>query len=99
SIYCCGRKLDSLMPQQDEHTPQLTAEIIDIEYFITFDHPMTRDHYILFAAYVKDDKVSLIRLYPEQDASVRIPYTAAGKLYLYCVKHGLSVYTGWASRD
>ncbi len=92
SIFCCGKKLDQLTPQ-DENTPSITADIIDVDYFITIDHEMTRDHYILFAAYVKSDKVFLTRLYPEQSAAVRIPHMPDGKLYLYCVEHGLTVYS------
>ena len=65
----------------------------DVDYFITIDHEMTKEHYVLFAAYVKSDKVFLTRLYPEQSAAVRIPDMPDGKLYLYCVKHGLAVYS------
>ncbi|WP_250229745.1 helix-turn-helix domain-containing protein [Anaeropeptidivorans aminofermentans] len=93
SIFCCGRKVDQLTLQQNENTPCITIEMIDIDYFITIDHEMTREHYILFAAYVKSDKVFLTRLYPEQSATVRIPHMPDGKLYLYCVKHGLAVYS------
>ncbi|MEL7622988.1 MAG: helix-turn-helix domain-containing protein [Clostridiales bacterium] len=93
SIVCCGKKLDQLTPRQDENTPSITAEMIDVDYFITIDHEMKRDHYILFAAYVKSDKVFLTRLYPEQSAAVRIPHIPDGKLYLYCVEHGLTVYS------
>ena len=93
SIFCCGRKLDQLTSQQDENTPRITTETIDVDYFITIEHEMTRNHYILFAAYVKSDKVFLTRLYPEQSATVRIPHMPDGKLYLYCVKHGLAVYS------
>lgn len=91
SIFCCGRKMEQLTPAVNEDTPRITAEMIDVDYFITIDHEMTRDHYILFAAYVKSDKVFLTRMYPEQSATVRIPYLAGGKLYLYCVKHGFTV--------
>lgn len=91
SIFCCGRKLEQLTPKLDENTPHITVEIIDVDYFITIDHEMIRTHYILFAAYVKSDKVFLTRLYPEQSATVRIPYISGGKLYLYCVRHGLTV--------
>lgn len=90
SIFCCGRKLDQLSAVVDDNTPQITAEIIDADCYITLDHEMTRDHYLLFAAYVKNDKVFLNRLYPEQNATVRIPYMSGGKLYLYCVKHGFT---------
>lgn len=93
SIFCCGRKLDQLTAKQDENMPCITAEMSDVDYFITIDHEMTKEHYVLFAAYVKSDKVFLTRLYPEQSAAVRIPDMPDGKLYLYCVKHGLAVYS------
>ncbi len=90
SIFCCGRKLDQLTPHDDENTPHITTQIIDGEYFITIDHEMTRSHYILFGAYVKSDKITLLRLYPEQNATLRLPATPYGKLYIYCVEHGLA---------
>lgn len=81
--------MEQLTPVENEHTPQITVEVSDTDYFITIDHEMTRNHFILFAAYVNSDKVFLNRLYPEQNANVRIPIMAGGKLYIYCVKHGL----------
>ncbi|HBI71562.1 MAG TPA: hypothetical protein DDY59_00015, partial [Lachnospiraceae bacterium] len=55
----------------------------------TFDHPMTKEHYLSFVAYVKSDRIFLNRLYPEQSPSCRFPITTGGKLYVYCIKHGL----------
>ena len=54
---------------------------------------MEKEHYISFAAYVKSDRVLLNRLYPEQSPAFRIPINYGGKLYLYCVKDGLTVYS------
>ena len=78
---------------EDEHAPNIKTEVVDIDYFITIDNEMTRNHHILFAAYVKGDKYFLNRLYPEQDPTVRMPYMANGKLYLYCIQHGLTKYS------
>ena len=50
---------------------------------------MTKEHYIGFVAYVRFDRVLTIKLYPEQDATVRFPKMFGGKLYYYCNKHGL----------
>ncbi|HOJ78972.1 MAG TPA: hypothetical protein PLZ08_12745 [Bacillota bacterium] len=50
---------------------------------------MTKSHYISFIAYVTWDRVLLVKLYPEQNAELRIPRMAAGKLYFYCNQHGL----------
>lgn len=92
TIFCCGRKLEQLQPQLDQNTPRIITQVIDSEYYITVDHPMTRGHYLLFGAYVKSDKVHLLRLYPEQSAELRLPYLPGGKLYLYCTEHGLASY-------
>lgn len=94
SVFCCGRKLERIMPEKTLHETEITIEETDTDYFFTIDHPMTKKHYLSFAAYVKSDKVYLNRLYPEQNPSFRFPVTKGGKLYVYCVKHGLMVYSG-----
>ena len=67
-ISCCGRRLEPLIPQAagDDHAVRL--EEVDDEYFVSIDHPMTKDHYLSFAAWVSYDRMTLIRLYPEQAA-------------------------------
>lgn len=87
-IACCGRRLEPLESPNSEEI-NVKAEESDLDYYVTLDHPMTKEHYISFAAYVKSDKVYLVRLYPEQSPSFRLPMIKGGKLYLYCVKHGL----------
>ena len=68
----------------------MSAEESDTDYYVTLDHEMSREHYILFAAYVHDDRVLLNRLYPEQSPAFRLPMTkGGGDLYLYCTRHGL----------
>ena len=91
SIHCCGCRLQPLHPGEEE-LPGLTVEEIDLEYYLTFDHPMTKEHYILFAAYVKTDRITLQRLYPEQEATVRFPMQRGGVLYVCCSQHGLMRY-------
>ncbi len=88
-LSCCGRKLAPLSAESpdDEHTP--TVEIVDDEYYVTFNHPMEKSHYIMFAALLGYDRVSFVRLYPEQEAAARIPRTGGGTLYFYCSEHGL----------
>ncbi len=93
SIFCCGRQLEYLLPSDASSAPKITAEEMDTDYYATLDHPMTKEHYISFVAAVKNDRVFLNRLYPEQNPTCRIPITIGGKLYVYCIKHGLSVYS------
>ncbi len=93
AISCCGRKLPPLVgkPYTEEHGVTVTE--VDLDYYVTLDHPMEKGHYIVFAAYVHDDRVLLQRLYPEQSAAFYLPITKrGGKLYLYCSEHGLQTY-------
>lgn len=88
-ISCCGRTLEPLVPQKLNKAHQMSIETIEHDYFITFSHDMTKDHYISFVAYVTFDRVLMIRLYPEQAAHVRFPKMARGQLYFYCQQDGL----------
>ena len=95
TIFCCGRKLEYLLPMDSHATIKIIVEEIDADYFITFDHPMTKEHYISFVALVKNDRILLNRLYPEQSPICRFPVITGGKLYVYCIKHGLSAYADY----
>lgn len=92
SIFCCGRKLEASVPMVSTDNPNINVEVMESDYYITFDHPMTKAHYISFVAMVKSDKVMLTRLYPEQNAACRVPLMYGSKLYAYCIKDGLSMY-------
>ncbi|EHL08492.1 DNA-binding helix-turn-helix protein [Desulfitobacterium hafniense DP7] len=95
SLACCGRKLQPLKPVPGTADHAITVEKLDMDYFITIDHDMMKDHYIPFVAYVLYDRMLLTRLYPEQSAEVRIPILKkAGQLYVYCTRHGLQKYSG-----
>ena len=91
TIHCCGRRLEPLGPAGEEQ-PAIKVEEMDTDYYVTFDHPMTKQHYLSFAAYVKSDRITLHRLYPEQEAAVRFSVQRGGKLYVHCNTHGLMCY-------
>lgn len=90
SVSCCGRKLLCLQKNEATELYQVSKEIIDLDYFYTIQHEMSKNHYILFVAAVYLDRVLIIRLYPEQAAEFRLPISL-GKysLYIYCVNDGL----------
>lgn len=88
-IFCCGRRLQALEPKEADQAHQPQLEEVDDEYFLTFDHPMTKAHYLGFAAWVSYDRVTLVKLYPEQAPDVRLPAQRRGELYVYCQAHGL----------
>jgi desulfoferrodoxin (superoxide reductase-like protein) len=62
---------------------------VEDEHFVTIHHPMTKDHYISFVAYVTCDRVQLVKLYPEGNAETRLQLRGMGYLYYYCNRHGL----------
>ena len=91
-IVCCGKQLEALTAvlADDEHTINISE--IEDDFYIEFNHAMTKEHYISFVSYVRFDRVLTIKLYPEQDCTVRFPKMYGGKIYFYCSKHGLFEY-------
>ena len=98
-IACCGRRLPPLVakPADEAHAP--AVEDTDGQYYLTFAHEMRKRHYISFVAYVVNERLVFVKLYPEQDAAVYLPKMSPGillrkankKLYYYCSMHGLFV--------
>ena len=88
-ILCCGRNVMPLQSKKCDASHELNIEKIEDEYYITFKHPMEKEHYISFVGYVRFDRVLMVKLYPEQGGEVRIPQMRGGKLYCYCNAHGL----------
>lgn len=88
-LHCCGRKLEALKAQKADEDHAVTVREIEEDWYITFGHPMRKDHFFRFAAYVTVDRVLLVRLYPEQGSEFRIPQIRGGKLYLCCSRDGL----------
>ncbi len=88
-ITCCGKQLDALATRSCDDEHKLSVSKIEDDYYIEFDHEMTKEHYISFVSYVGFDRVLTVKLYPEQEASVRFPQMRGGSLYYHCSKHGL----------
>lgn len=92
NISCCGKQLLPLeaAAADDGHTLSITET--ENDFYITFNHEMTKEHFISFAAYVTYDRVLTVKLYPEQDSSVHFAKMYGGRLYFYCNRHGLFEY-------
>lgn len=88
-ISCCGITLPALEAEETDDEHPLRIEIVEDERFITIDHPMTKQHFISFIAYVTADRLLMCKLYPEGNAQTRIPLRGRGMLYFYCNRHGL----------
>ena len=89
AVSCCGRKLEAHQPQKADEAHRLTAQQVEDEWYITTDHPMTKDHYLSCLIFATGNKLELIKQYPEWDLSARIARRGHGMLLWYCVQHGL----------
>ena len=94
-ISCCGITLPPLEaePADSDSEHSLTIETVEDEYYVTMNHPMTKDHYISFIAAISDQGVQLVKLYPEGNAEARFKISRVRKLYAYCNRHGLFDYS------
>ncbi len=88
-VSCCGITLPALEPESGEGEHTLLAERQEDEYYVTIPHEMSRTHYISFIAALRDDGLTLKKLYPEWNAEARLPVAGVRKLYCYCNRHGL----------
>ncbi len=88
-VSCCGITLPPLEAEMCDAEHQIKKEIVEDEYYVTVDHPMTKDHYISFLAAVSEDGVQLKKLYPEGPCEARFRIRAVRKIYAYCNHHGL----------
>lgn len=88
-ISCCGIILPPLEAERADEEHSLKVEIVEDEYFVTINHPMTKEHYISFIAAVSDQGVQLVKLYPEGNAQARFKISRVRKLFAYCNRHGL----------
>ena len=88
-VSCCGITLPPLEaePADDDHP--ITVESVEDEHFLTVHHPMTKQHFISFIAFVTSDRIQMVKLYPEGNAETRLQLRGMGYLYYYCNQHGL----------
>ena len=94
-VTCCGRKMDLMQANtndasHEKHVP--VYEKVEDEIVVKvgeIEHPMEKEHYIMWIAQVTDNRTTRVRLYPEQATETRFPYIKGAAIYAYCNKHGL----------
>ena len=88
-VSCCGITLPALEAEEPDENHGITIESVEDEHFITIHHPMTKEHFISFVAFVTSDRIQMVKLYPEGNAETRLQLRGMGYLYYYCNQHGL----------
>ena len=88
-ISCCGIRLPPLEAEDVHREHTIAVENVEDEQFLTICHPMTKEHFISFMAFVTCDRVQLVKFYPEGNAETRMQLRGHGTLFFYCNRHGL----------
>ena len=87
-VSCCGITLPPLEAKEPDEAHPVLLEDVEDEVFLTVPHPMTKQHFISFVAFVTSDRIQTVKLYPEGNAQTRLPLRGMGYLYYYCSRHG-----------
>lgn len=88
-VSCCGIRLPPLTAEETDSEHMVTVVNVEDEQFIRVHHPMTKQHFISFVAFVTADRMQMVKLYPEGNAETRLQLRGMGYLYYYCNRHGL----------
>ena len=88
-VSCCGITLPPLEAEETDDAHSIAIENVEDEQFITIHHPMTKQHFLSFVAFVTSDRIQMVKFYPESDAQTRMQLRGRGYLYYYCNRHGL----------
>lgn len=94
NMNCCGQPMELMIANTtdasiEKHVP--VYEHVEDEIVIRvgeIEHPMEKEHYIMWIAQVSENKTTLVKLYPEQSTETRFPYIKGSTIYAYCNKHG-----------
>lgn len=89
TISCCSKKIEPLETRKADDEHMLEIEPVEDELFVTSKHDMKKEHYISFIAYVRGDRVLIVKQYPEWNLGFRFRKQGHGRLYFYCSNHGL----------
>lgn len=91
-VSCCGLNLVAEEADNCDDKHIINVETVEDEYYVSVNHPMSKDHNIIFIAAVYDDRVDFKKLYPESIAEARFKRGRVYRFYIYCNKDGLFYY-------
>ena len=82
SFSCCGSTMFPQEAEEPDADHAFSIERIEDDWYVTLDHPMTKDHYISFVAYATMNGICFKKLYPEQSVQPRFHIPgAAGYIF------------------
>ena len=88
-LSCHGITLPALKPEPVDASHAVRASCTGDELFVRVDHPMDKQHHIIFIAAVSPDCAQITRLYPEGPAQAHFRRSGVRDLYMYCNRDAL----------
>lgn len=92
-ISCCGITLPEAEAENGTEDGDVTHHLevmyTDSRHYVKLSHPMTKEHYISFIAYITDGHFEMKKLYPEGSAEADFLGRGHGLIVAYCNQHGL----------
>ena len=88
-ISCHGITLPPLDPEPVDEDHAMHASCTGDELFVQVDHPMDKQHHIVFLAAASPDCIQIARLYPEGPAEAHFRRSGVRDLLAYCNHDGL----------
>ena len=88
-ISCHGITLPPLKPEPLDADHCLRTTCTGDELFVEMDHPMDKQHHIIFMAAASPDCAQIVRLYPEGPAEAHFRRSGVRDLYVYCNRDAL----------
>lgn len=88
-IQCHGILLTPCQAEESDENHMIFIERVEDEYYVRIEHDMTKQHYITFVAALSEDKLQMIKLYPEGNTEARFKINGVRKILFYCNRDGL----------
>lgn len=88
-VSCHGINLKPLEAEESDDKHKVEISRVEDEYYVRVNHKMSKSHYISFIAALSNDRLQLVKLYPESNAEGRFKVKGVKKIYYYCNKDGL----------
>ncbi len=89
AVSCCGVTLPPLEAEEEDDEHRISVQVVEDEYYVTLDHPMSKSHYISFLTAVSDQGLQLVKLYPEGGCEARFKMSRVRRICAFCNRHGL----------
>ena len=88
-VSCHGAWLVPARLAQTDEEHMIFLEGVEDEYYVRLEHEMTREHHITFLAALSQDRLQMVKLYPEQNPEARFQARGVRQIVFGCSRDGL----------